>query len=272
MERRPFVRGRAEPQETPSGPKPVLLRKHATSLPVPAIPRIEPGRLLLIPFQADSEREGLAQAWTSAGGKVSRVGRIWAPDPAWKSQSLCVFGNAIFCQVLANALDLELLGPADDFLATLPEHLLRRRVFLSTLDQAAHLSYPCFVRSLPAKLFTSGVVSSAHRLDVLTSGLDGYTGLLVSEVVRVEAEARAFLYDRRVLDCAITKGEGDVEAAKEVAEEVAGLENAPFGFVADLGRVGEHWVVLQLSPAWTARLKGCDPNKVILSIAAGTRA
>lgn len=272
MESRPFVRGRSSPSETANGPKPVLLRKHATTLPVPAIPRIEPGRLLLIPLQADSERDALARVWENAGGKVQRVGRVWAPDPSWKQNSICLFGNAMFCQILAHALDLQLLGPTDDFLATLPKELLGRRVFVSTLDQFKHLAYPCFVRSLPAKLFTSGVVSSAQRLRQLTSGLDGYTGLLVSEVFTVEAQARAFLYDRRLLDCVLTKGQGDLEAAGEVAEQVARLHHAPFGFVVDLGRQGDRWFVLQTSAAWSARLKGCEPDKVVLSIAAGTRA
>lgn len=272
MEKQPFIRGKEPAASASAGPKPVVLRKHGTILPVPKIPRIEPGRILLIPLKADEEREALARVWESAGGRVERVGRIWEPDPSFKAQCLCVYGNAIFCGVLADALGLELVGPPDDWLAHLPADLLGRGVTLKRLDQANSLTYPCFVRSLPAHQFTSGIVTSLQGLTQLTSGLEAETGLLVSEVVKVEAEARAFLYDRKVLDISLFRGSGDLEAAAEVAAKVANLENSPFGFAIDLGRVGDTWVVLKLSPAWSARLRGCDPAKVFLSVAAATRA
>lgn len=185
---------------------------------------------------------------------------------------MCVYGNAIFCQVLADSLSLQLLGPPDDMLARLPHDLLGRRVTVSRLDQARELRYPCFVKSLPAKEFTSGLVSGADRLLALTSGLEPETGLLVSEVVHFEAHARAFIYDRKVLDCSIYKGQGDLAAATETAERVALLEGTPFGFVVDLAWKADRWVVLKLKPAWSSRLKGNDPEKVFLSIAAATRA
>jgi hypothetical protein len=255
-----------------SAPKPIVLRKHATTAPIPRVSRIEPGRILLLPATPDRERDAIARVWEASGGAVERVRQIWAPDPAFKERCLCVYGNAIFCQVLAVSLDLELLGPPDDFLASLPADLLGRSVFVSQLSQAQELTYPCFVKSLPAKQFTSGLVSSADRLLALTSGLDPETGLLVSEMVRFEALARAFIYDRKVLDCAIYRGRGELEAAIKTAIRVAHVDNAPFGFVADLGWLNGQWVVLKLKPAWSARLKGNDPERVFLSIAAATRA
>lgn len=272
MEKQPFIRGKGRPASAPSGPKPVVLRKHGTILPVPKIPRIEPGRILLISLKADEEREALARVWESAGGRVERVGRIWEPDPSFKAQCLCVYGNAIFCSVLADALGLELVGPSDDWIARLPPELLSRRVEVRRLHQAETFSYPCHVRSLPAHQFTSGIVTSLQGLTQLTSGLDAEAGLLVSEVVKVEGEARAFLYDRKVLDISLYRGSGDLVAATEVAATLANLDGAPFGFAADLGRVGDAWTVLKVIPAWSARLRGCDPEKVFLSVAAATRA
>lgn len=262
MEQQPFVRGQG----------PLVLRRHTTVAPAPRMLRIEPGRLLIIPQQADPEREALARAWQAAGGKVQRLARIWAPEPAAKDQSVCVYGNAIFCQVLADALSLQLLGPDDDLLSRLPRHLVGRAVTVSRLDQALELSYPCFVSSLPPKLFTSGIVGSAPRLTALTEGLGRKTGLLVSEVVHFEAEARAFIYDRKVLDLSLYRGKGDREQATALAETVAAMEGTPFGYAVDLGLVGDRWTVLKFQPSWEARLRGCDPEKVIFSIAAATRA
>jgi hypothetical protein len=273
MERRPLIRankGGALPGA--SAPKPVILRKHATTAPVPRVARLEPGRILLLPALADRERDALAKVWQKSGGTTRRIRRIWDPDPDLKEQCLCVYGNAIFCQVLAANLELELLGPADDLLSRLPPDLLGRSVRVSRLAEAEQLEYPCFVKSLPAKQFTSGLVSSSQRLRELTSGMEPESGLLVSEMVHFEAHARAFLYDRRVLDCAIYRGHGDLESALETAERVAQLEGTPFGFVVDLGWLVDRWVVLKLKPAWSSRLKGNDPEKVFLSIAAATRA
>jgi hypothetical protein len=272
VEKLPFIRGKNNQPPGTAVPNPVVLRKHGTTLPIPKIRRIEPGRTLLIPQRADGEREAIARVWEAAGGKVHRVRRIWEPDPSFKEQCVCVYGNAIFCQVLADSLSLQLLGPPDDFLARLPKELLGRSVIVDRLDNAPTLSYPSFFKSLPAKLFTSGIVSSVERLQSLTSGLGGDTGLLVSEVVRFEAQARAFIYDQRVLDCTVYRGHSQLDPVIEMAEAVAKLENTPFGFVVDLGKLGERWVVVKVHPAWGARLKGCDPDKVVLSIAAATRA
>lgn len=274
MERKPFQRGRRASISTspPSGPNPVVLRKHATMAPIPGIARIEPGRWLLLSEQPDPEREALAQVWQKAGGQVQRVRRIWAPDPSWTQHRLCLYGNEIFCRVLAEAFGLQLLGPADDLLADLPAGWLGRRVVVVHPDDVEALNYPCHVRSLPAKLFTSGVVRRAERLRELTAGLEAGTRILASEVMSWEAEARFFFYDRRVLDGAVYKGHAEVREAMGLAEQVAGLEGAPFGFVADLGRFQRRWSVISLRPSWSARLRGCNPDKVILAIAAGTRA
>ncbi len=262
MEQQPFVRGQGL----------LVLRRHTTVAPSPRVLRLEPGRLLIMPLQADPEREALARAWQAAGGKVQRLARIWAPEPASAEQSVAVYGNAIFCQVLADALNLQLLGPEDDLLARLPRPLTGRAVTVSRLAQAAHLNYPCFVSSLPPKLFTSGIVGSAPRLASLTEGLSRKTGLLVSEVVHFEAEARAFIYDRKVLDLSVYRGKGERDEAMALAETVAALEGTPFGYTVDLGLVSGAWTVMKFHPSWEARLRGCDPAKVIFSIAAATRA
>jgi hypothetical protein len=265
MERRPDPRLLA-------GPQPVLLRKHSTVLPVAQAHRIEPGRILLLPSGADYERDAVAGAWQAAGGKVQRLGRFWAPEESLRGKCVCVYGNVIFCQVLAESLGLDLLGPADDLLVLLPEHLLGRTVTLSSLERMSELEYPCFAKSLLPKLFTSGVVTRPEALANLTLGLEPETAILVSEPVRFEGEARAFIYDRRVLDLALYEGYADLGGAMEVAEAVAQLEGTPHGFVVDLGRLKDRWVVVELNPSWGAGLNGCDAEKVILAIAAGTRA
>lgn len=277
MERRRVEWGKStgsgqQASDPAAGPRPALLRKHSTVLPVNKVHQLEPGRILLISPAPDYERDAVAAAWEEAGGKVCRVEKFWTPDESVRGRSVCVYGNVIFCEVLANVLGLELVGPANDMLLRLPEDLLSRKLVASDLSQIWNLDYPCFVKPMQPKLFTAGVVPTPKRLDEMTVGLEGRTEILVSEVVKFQAEARAFIFDRRVLDCAIYQGRGPLKGAQEVAKQVARLEDVPHGFVVDLGLLNGRWVVIELNPSWGAGLNGCDAGKVYLSIAAGTRA
>lgn len=273
MERRPYIRGKSSRAETqPSGPKPVVLRKHSTKQPVTKIFRLEPGRVLLVANKRDRERDAVAQTWVAAGGQVQRLGRFWEQDPGLRERCLCVYGNVIFCHVLAKIYELELLGPADDILTQMPFELLGRRIQRCELGGLEELSFPCFVKSQVPKLMTSGVVATKERLQEITRGLSDDTRLLVSGVVSFEAEARAFVFDRQVLDCAVYSGRSEVSGALEIAQQVAKMEGTPHGFVVDLGKLQDRWVVIELNPSWGAGLNGCDPDKVLLAIAAGTKA
>ncbi len=272
MERRPYIRSELARTETlPSGPKPVLLRKHSTKQPVTKIFRLEPGRVLLVANKRDRQRDALAQTWVAAGGRVQRLGRFWEKDPTLAEKALCVYGNVIFCHVLAKIYQLELLGPCDDMLTRMPAELLGRKVHIRDLGALGELDFPCFVKSQVPKLMTSGVVATEKRLREITRGLSEDTRLLVSEVVTFQAEARAFIFDRQVLDCVLYDGQGEESGALEVAQKVAQLEGTPHGFVVDLGRLQGRWVVVEFHPSWGAGLNGCDPDKVLLAIAAATK-
>lgn len=285
MKKKPFIRGKkgwhnpvpepeAQAQPATVAAQPKILRKHATTLPINArVARIQPGRVLLIPDKGDLEREALAEVWQRAGGEVRRIGRFWEPTPGLSNKSVCLYGNDIFCQVLAEQLELELVSPRDDLLVTLSDKLLGRNLSLSYLSLIGELGFPCFVKPLQPKLFAAGIFDSREDLADKTRGLEPGTGLIVSEVVEFQAEARAFIYDRKVLDCALYSGKGALEPALELAAEVAQLEDTPFGFVVDLGLFPNgRWVVVEFNPAWGAGLNGCDADRVLSAIATATRA
>lgn len=280
MKKRPFVRGKKgwpeskpDPPAEPKGPKPTILRKHQTALPIDAkVARIQPGRVLLIPTKRDVERDALAEVWKAAGGEVRRLGRFWEPPPDLKERNVCVYGNDIFCQVLAQLLELNLVSPPEDILARLPLRMSARGVSVSSLSLARDLEYPAFIKSLQPKLFAAAVFGSPQELRSKTRGLEADTGLLVSEPVEFEAEVRVFVYDRKVLDCSAYQGEADLEAAAAFASEVVKTEGLPFGYVVDLGKLSQGWAVVEFNPAWASGLNGCDADKVLPAIAAATRA
>src|SRR4029450_12717872 len=159
---------------------------------------------LIIPDKPDPERDAVAAAWEKTGGAVLRLGRFWEP-PALNPRFVRVYGNDAFCLVLQQKLGFELLSPPDDLLLRAPAEFLRRDVDLVALNDTA-LAFPRFVKSLVPKQIRSRVYSSREELEDECRGLQPSTSLIVSEVVKFQAEGRSFVLDGDVLDCAAYEG------------------------------------------------------------------
>lgn len=228
------------------------------------------GLILVIPDKPDPERDALADVWSRRGGDVLRLGRFWDP-PALEADRVRPYGSDSFVLVLQQKLCFDLCTPADELLLAFPAAYLQRRVERRRLGDAGDLAFPAFVKSMAPKLFTSRVYPDAAALAHETAGLGGETEVLVAEVVSFEAEARAFVLDGRVLDCAVYEGDADVEAAAAFARDAAGAVALPRAVVVDVGYVaGRGWAVVELNPAWGAGLNGCDAERVWACIAAAS--
>ena len=229
------------------------------------------GLTLLLPDKADVERNAVARAWLNAGGKAKRIGRFWDP-PAFNAACVRLYGNDTFCLVLAQKLSLDLISPPDDLLLSLPETFVKRRVSATTLREAGTLHYPVFIKPLVPKLFKAAVYH--HRADLLAEckGLDGGTGIQVSEIVTFESEVRSFVLHGQVLDLAAYEGEAALDEARAFGEQVAQQACLPSVCVLDTGWIaGRGWAVIEANAAWGAGLNGCDAAKVIPAIAAASR-
>lgn len=224
---------------------------------------------LLVPEKGDLERDAVADAWERRGGTVLRVGRFWDP-PAVDASRVRVYGNDTFCLVLQQKLGLDLVSPADDLILTVPSRLTRRTLAASTLGAAAGLAFPTFVKPMTPKLFRAAVYASVDELQGECVGLAADTALLVSTVVTFAAEARCFVLDGRVLDCAIYEGQGDATAAAAAAGEIVAAISGPRAFVLDLGLVAEEgregWAVVEFNATWGAGLNGCSAERVLPAI------
>lgn len=225
-------------------------------------------KTLIVPDKTDPEREAVALAWQAKLGPVVRLGRFWDPPASLLDETCVVYGNSVFCEVLAQKLELKLISPADDLLTRLPPDLLGRRVRTALLSSAAHFEYPCFVKPAVPKLFAASVVDASTQLLELTEGLEETTQLLISEVVEFLAEARGFLLEGQVLDFALYEGEGP--PPEQTFPQLAALEDLPSAVVADLGLLGGRWVTIEFNPAWGAGLNGCRADRVVPCIEAAT--
>jgi len=223
------------------------------------------GVTLIIPDKPDVERDAVAAAWEKTGGAVLRLARFWEPPPL-DARRVRVYGNDAFCLVLQQKLGFDLLSPPDDLLLRVPAGFLRRAVDLVTLGAASALAYPRFVKSLVPKQIRSRVYHSVAELEDECKGLEPSISLISSDVVDFQSEARCFVLNGEVLDCAAYEGEADRAQVSSFALQLAAAMTLPAAVVVDVGRLADGYALLEFNAAWGAGLNGCDAERVLPAI------
>jgi hypothetical protein len=225
------------------------------------------GLTLVVPDKPDIERDAVADAWERGGGTTLRLGRFWDPPPL-DATRVRVYGNDTFCLVLQQKLGLDLLSPADDLVLQAPAEALRRIVATTALSGTAALRYPLFAKSVIPKQIRSAVYASPDELAAACSGLEPATELLVSDVVRFEAEARCFVLRGEVLDCAAYEGSIARDAVVAFVRRLSSQMPLPRSVVVDVGQLADgNLALVELNAAWGAGLNGCDAERVLPAIA-----
>ena len=236
------------------------------------VERAAQGLTLVISDKPDIERDAVAASWVDAGGDVLRLGRFWDP-PVLDPSSTRVYGADSFCQVLAQKVGLSLLSPPDDLLLHLPATVTKRTLSRTIAGDVMSLTYPAFVKSMVPKLMRSRVYESADAVAAECHGLEPETELLVSEIVTLIAEARAWVLDGEVVSIACYEGEHSTVEAAELVREVAKSTLVPATCVIDVALTTDRgWIALEANAAWGAGLTGCDPAAAVRCIALATTA
>jgi len=229
------------------------------------------GKTLLIPDKPDEERDAVANAWRDSGGEVIRLARFWE-TPSFENESVSVYGGSNFSLVVAQKLGLELISPADDWLLKLDSKWLKRKVFSRILAEIEGVSFPTFVKPLVPKIFRAAVYGSTQELADECRGLEQETKLLFSEVVRFEAEARAFVVNQQLLDCQIYEGDVDLSSAEVFIRSFLQGESLPPTCVIDVGFIADRgWAIVEANASWGAGLNGCNASRVLPAIALATK-
>jgi hypothetical protein len=230
------------------------------------------GLTLLLPDKPDVERDSLADVWERCGGKVLRLARFWDP-PALDPRFVRVYGSDTFCLVLKEKLGLQLSSPSDELIFAVPPRYIRRAIERRTLREAIEpaLTYPVFCKPVIPKQFPARIYTGSDDLAAECRSLDGETVILVSEPVTFIAEARCFMLEGRVLDCAIYDGDADTSDAASAAAELLRDLPAPRAVVVDMGLIpGRGWALVEFNAAWGAGLNGCSPELVWPCVAAAS--
>lgn len=231
------------------------------------------GMTLLIPDKDDVERDAVADAWSKNGGELLRIAKFWNP-PLLDGKEIRVYGNNMFCLILAEKLGLELISPEDDFLIKIDRHWTKRRINIMTLSEARNISFPTFIKPVVPKVFKAGVYSSLKALETECTQLELTTPVYVSEIVDISAEARCFILNGQVMALSMYEGSGDLQEARDFINSFIGsnVSLIPNSLVLDVGFISRcSWAVIEANAAWGAGLNGCDATKAVWSIANASR-
>jgi hypothetical protein len=178
------------------------------------------------------------------------VGAFWEP-PAIDAGKVRVYGNDTFCLVLQQKLNLNLIAPRDDLIFAVSAAGTRRSLARHTIATARTPTYRLFAKPLTPKLFRARVYASADELVAECPGLPADTAILVSEVVEFSAEARSFVLDGDVLDCAVYEGEGETSTAAALVREIVEAIPGPREYVIDVGFItGRGWALVEFNAPW----------------------
>ncbi len=218
---------------------------------------------LIIPEKPDVERDAVADVWLKEGGSVLRLGKFWDP-PELDRLSVRVYGNDTFCLVLKEKLGFNLVSPADDFLLSIDFEWVKRDLNIIPFSDIDKIDFPVFIKPLIPKLFRASVYNSKADLLDECKGISGDTDIIVSGIIDILAEARAFVLDGIVLSCSIYEGDASVDEARLFAQSFLDCcgDVLPVSCVVDVGKIGNgDWVVVEANAAWGAGLNGCDAGE-----------
>lgn len=230
--------------------------------------------VLLIPQKSDEERNSVLKAWIDLGGKGQRLDRFWEKPEGLDNKKLAVYGNDTFALVVAQIFNLELISPDDSLIGRLDKKWTKRSIQQKSIRDLNVRDFPNFIKPATPKQFTAKIYKTINEFAQETKGLSDSEQVLVSEIINVEAEARAFVLNRDLLDVAIYEGEGDLQRAMTFLKDF--LKDAtimlPKTFVIDIAyNTDLDWFIIEFNSSWGAGLNNCNPKKVIDAIIEATK-
>ncbi|QHT71039.1 ATP-grasp domain-containing protein [Rhodocytophaga rosea] len=230
-------------------------------------------KTLLIPEKSDIERDTVASTFQRLGGSVMRLGKFWEKPANFEGKQIAIYGNDTFAKVVAQVFEVQLISPDDSFIARLSQQWLKRLVTIKTIAQLTENDFSRFVKLVLPKQFKANVYKNRSYLATEITGLNTDTEVLLSEIIEINAEARAFIWDGRLADLALYEGSADLEEGRKfLTDFINNHPDLPKVLVADIAYTIENgWFILEFNACWGAGLNGCDPEKVLACILEATQ-
>ena len=231
---------------------------------------------LILSSRYTDDAQLLWRAASRLGWRVERVRGLSLPEDL--SGEIVLHVEALIAPTLAEQLGIQLLEPAEDWLARVPQDLTRRKVMAMQRCEARRMPGPFFAKPPNDKSFEAKVYESGAALP---EGDDARL-VLLSEPVRWLAEFRCFCLDEKVLTLSPYLREGrlasetdfaatetELRGAQDLAESVLALGTLPRAVALDVGQIeGRGWAVVESNGAWASGIYGCDPTEALKVIRA----
>jgi ATP-grasp domain, R2K clade family 2 len=231
-------------------------------------------KVLLVPNKSDIERDKVCDVWKKLGGQVQRIDKFWERPANLQYQKIAIYGNDTFALVLAQVLGVQLISPDDSIVARLDRRWTKRFITQKMIKEITQNDFPGFMKPSIPKQFKARVYHHLSELLEETKGIGVEETILLSEIVKVEAEARGFVLKGTLKDLAVYEGSANLETGKEFLSAFLemGSQELPITFVADIGYNTESgWFVMEFNSCWGAGLNNCQAEKVIECIAEATK-
>jgi hypothetical protein len=230
-------------------------------------------KILLIPEKSDIERDIVARAYQHLGGKVQQLGKFWEKPVNLEGKQVAIYGNDTFTRVVAQVFNVYLISPDDALLAHLSQQWTKRLVKIKTIAQVHEADFPCFIKPVIPKQWKACVYQTLEEILAETQGLDNQTEALVSEIIEINAEARGFVLDDKLIDLALYEGNTTLEEGSTfLIDFLNSHTDLPKVFVADIGFNSKNgWFIIEFNACWGAGLNNCNPEKVLACILEATQ-
>jgi hypothetical protein len=237
--------------------------------------------LILSPRYSDDSIK-LRRAAIALDWDVMRLASWRCPEDFQPDEPV-LFAEPLFNQAVSEQLGLAVIEPPEDFLISLPQEYVRRRVRLTTASEARTLPGPVFLKPPNRKTFPARVYAGGSELPEMPDD----DPILASEPVEWVAEFRFFIRDRRVhawspywLNGALARDDDEWVIEPDLATATRGLVDRlladtqvdlPAAVVLDAGVIrGVGPAVVEANEASGAGIYGCDPRDVLEVLRAAT--
>ena len=229
--------------------------------------------LLILPQNYTEEINALANTASILGWDVERSG--WNISDDLDRQDGAVYGTEFFCEIIANQMNWKLHFNPLDWLATLPEEYVSRKISFMKFNTARNIKEEKFIKPADDKAFAAKVYKSGDELD--KNPILDDVPVLVSDVMKFTSEYRCFIKDNNVVSiCCYYYN--PIGAAKPFINEkdnyyinndaVAAFVKSLLrdkrvtcaaGSVIDVGRFKKDtYAVIESNPAYASELYGCE--------------
>ena len=227
---------------------------------------------LILPPRFTEDAQLLWRAASELGWSTERLSGWRVTDHLLTVTEPVIYVEPLFAPMVAEQFGIEFKEPPIDFLPSLPEHLRRRTITLSTFGEVAKLSQPMFVKTPNDKMLAARVYDGDFP-----QGFTDDVVVLIAEPVQFVKEFRCFIAQQTVRTLSIYHRDGELQRAagyrcepdeldeaRRFAESVLREITLPETIVLDVGLIQDRgWAVIELNAAWGSGVYGCDPAEVL---------